>query len=621
MNPQMMIAIKAKADTKPVFDQVVADAGRVNTALVATGGRAATAMTGAGGATANLAAQLNDIGVMLASGQSPLLLAVQQGSQITQVFAGMSGGQALGALKTAFLSLINPISLVTIGTIAAGAALFQYVTSLNTDGRDSTEVIKEQDDLIKKVAESWGAAVPSLKAYVDQLDRATEAQDRQATKQAFAAAQFREADASINEMMTRLPGLAQTLMDVGESGAAIQELRAAFGNLDAEIAKGTATSEDAERANRALSAVMSGPGAAAVKEFAAGFPALIRLVAAAAAETARLNVQIAAVGNQVDVGDTYRDRQEAQFQFLTEQQRVIGLTEEQLALEREMERVRGDAKSAGAVLTESQILSLAEQRVAREKELADLRSDGKAGARAADAAIKERDAVKELIAELEHEQSLIGMSNVEKEVANALREAGAAATDTQRQRIEELIVATNAADEAQKAATKGWEDYGKIGQGAVRGIVDILKDGKVEANEWADLLGRIGDQFIDLALNGLFSAFKPGGGGGGFLGGLFGFSEGGGGVVGGAGSYVKGAADNTVFMARAQKGEPFAFGQAAIDGLGGGGATVAGPSISITIDARGAERGAGPNIAREVRKVLPDAIELYNRNNLRRNVS
>lgn len=77
--------------------------------------------------TGNLAAQFNDIGVMLASGQSPLLLALQQGTQINQVFGQMGNGRTvLKSLGAAALSLINPMSLATIGIIAGGAALFQY---------------------------------------------------------------------------------------------------------------------------------------------------------------------------------------------------------------------------------------------------------------------------------------------------------------------------------------------------------------------------------------------------------------------------------------------------------------------------------------------------------------
>jgi hypothetical protein len=77
--------------------------------------------------TANLTAQFNDIGVMLAAGQNPLQLAMQQGTQINQVFQQMGGG--LGAVRSlgpALMSMVSPMSLLTLGTIAGGAALFQW---------------------------------------------------------------------------------------------------------------------------------------------------------------------------------------------------------------------------------------------------------------------------------------------------------------------------------------------------------------------------------------------------------------------------------------------------------------------------------------------------------------
>ena len=95
-----------------------------------------TSARSAGGHTANLTAQLNDIGVMLAAGQSPMMLAVQQGSQINQVFAQMGGGaQALRGIGAAAMSMVNPMSLATLGVIAGGAALTQWAMSALDAGR------------------------------------------------------------------------------------------------------------------------------------------------------------------------------------------------------------------------------------------------------------------------------------------------------------------------------------------------------------------------------------------------------------------------------------------------------------------------------------------------------
>ena len=88
-----------------------------------------TANSQAAGATGNLVAQFNDIGMMMAAGQNPLQLAIQQGSQITQVIGPMGAAGAAKALGGAFLGMLNPISLVTMGVIAGSAALVQWATS------------------------------------------------------------------------------------------------------------------------------------------------------------------------------------------------------------------------------------------------------------------------------------------------------------------------------------------------------------------------------------------------------------------------------------------------------------------------------------------------------------
>ena len=69
-----------------------------------------TAMKTSGAHTANLAAQFNDIGVMLAAGQSPLLLAMQQGTQVSQVFTqmGVKGKGALAGARRSFYGISRP---------------------------------------------------------------------------------------------------------------------------------------------------------------------------------------------------------------------------------------------------------------------------------------------------------------------------------------------------------------------------------------------------------------------------------------------------------------------------------------------------------------------------------
>ena len=108
--------------------------------------------------TANLTAQFNDIGVMLAAGQNPLQLAMQQGTQINQVFQQMGGG--LGAVRSlgpALMSMVSPMSLLTLGTIAGGAALFQWGMSA-MGAAEGAKTYEERLDDVNAILDRYSAA-------------------------------------------------------------------------------------------------------------------------------------------------------------------------------------------------------------------------------------------------------------------------------------------------------------------------------------------------------------------------------------------------------------------------------------------------------------------------------
>ena len=112
---------------------VISDRERMRTlqmldAQFAATNNATMRMAGGVGHAGNVFAQFNDIGMMAFSGQSPLMLAIQQGTQLNQVWSQLGNSTAsIGAvMKSAFGQLLNPIGLVTIGVIAGGAALVQW---------------------------------------------------------------------------------------------------------------------------------------------------------------------------------------------------------------------------------------------------------------------------------------------------------------------------------------------------------------------------------------------------------------------------------------------------------------------------------------------------------------
>lgn len=132
----------------------------------------------AAGATGNLVAQFNDIGMMLAAGQNPLQLAIQQGTQITQVIGPMGAAGAARALGAAFLGMLAPINLITIGAIAAGATIVQWLMSAGEEAATLEERIDTVRDALGRLRDAQRDATAPFadlaEVYGDQVARARE---------------------------------------------------------------------------------------------------------------------------------------------------------------------------------------------------------------------------------------------------------------------------------------------------------------------------------------------------------------------------------------------------------------------------------------------------------------
>ena len=138
----------ARAQRDAANAAVAAD--RAMMAGTASIGQTAAAIDGLGqrsANTANVFANANDIVLMAVSGQSPLMLAMQQGTQLNQVWAQMGGNlKNIGStLASSFAMLLNPINLATLGIIAGGAALVQWALS-SGDAEDSAKTLADRMD-------------------------------------------------------------------------------------------------------------------------------------------------------------------------------------------------------------------------------------------------------------------------------------------------------------------------------------------------------------------------------------------------------------------------------------------------------------------------------------------
>ncbi len=144
---------------------------------------AASVNTAAAGSVGNLAANFNDLTVMLAAGQNPLQLALQQGTQISQVFAGQGAAGAVNLLKQGLLSIISPVNLITIGVIALGAAAVQWFMGAAEAGQTLEDQIGDLEDAVRRyrsasddaglsiaeMTDKFGAANPALRQALADL--------------------------------------------------------------------------------------------------------------------------------------------------------------------------------------------------------------------------------------------------------------------------------------------------------------------------------------------------------------------------------------------------------------------------------------------------------------------
>ena len=112
-----------------------------------------------------MTAQVSDLWVTTAAGQDPMQIALQQGLQITQVYGQYGAAASLKAMGSAIVGLFNPINLLTIGSIAAGAAMVQWLTGSSEKARELEEVMADLDDRF----ESWLETVDQGNLSVDEL--------------------------------------------------------------------------------------------------------------------------------------------------------------------------------------------------------------------------------------------------------------------------------------------------------------------------------------------------------------------------------------------------------------------------------------------------------------------
>ncbi|MBP1852682.1 phage tail tip lysozyme [Rhizobium halophytocola] len=116
---------------------------------------------------ANVGYQLFDI-FQTAPFLSAPMVGLQQGPQLAQALGGQSIKGAFATLAAGFATIANPLSLTTIGLTAVTAAAIHFGAGLllaEKDVRKLEDVLKDHEDLLKKLEERYGSLVKAAKGY------------------------------------------------------------------------------------------------------------------------------------------------------------------------------------------------------------------------------------------------------------------------------------------------------------------------------------------------------------------------------------------------------------------------------------------------------------------------
>lgn len=123
----------------------------------------------------NIQYQLNDMATMMASGQAPFTMMMQQGMQISQIFGarGAGVGSALKAVGAGISSfLLNPLNLTVVG-IAAVAGAIPLIWQAVTGGESKTaeDVLNNFNDLLEEIEKQSPQTAKAIKGIVDEASK------------------------------------------------------------------------------------------------------------------------------------------------------------------------------------------------------------------------------------------------------------------------------------------------------------------------------------------------------------------------------------------------------------------------------------------------------------------
>lgn len=492
--------------------------------------------------TANIAAQFQDIGVTAAMGMSPIQIALQQGTQLSAVLQEIkNSGQGVGkGLAAAFASVISPISLVTIGIIAAGTAAFQYFSTVMSEGDKSAEVLKEQAALISAVAERWGDAVPALREYAEQLKRAQDGADLQTATGNAIERVLAEATKGYDGLKTAAVeaslGMQTGNQEARQSFAVligdVNDLEGKIGSLSEAYKDGKDTSKEMADVTQTLAKMLENDASRASDTLSGRIEYLSRMFTAAAENAGKLREQAllaeasartALYPSQGSYPQTFQsadgtiqnEKYSLPFEGPTPERRPSDLDTDKNRGFGTPKRSRAPQKtSADRFAEDLQAIRDRTEALRQEMSLIGLSNEAQVKRRTA------LDLEQKALADLREEARKKGEKDLESitlspdKIAAIEQESAAYARQSEALR--------KAQEEQQKL-----NEWNNVARDATRGFIDDLIHGESAADAFAGALSRIADALLDDVLNSIFKVNNAAGGSGGLLSSILGIFGGG----------------------------------------------------------------------------------------------
>ena len=512
---QMLASIEISSkQTAAAIDQVATRATRAGQATERGANNSTRALRQLHAANANIAAQFQDIGVQLASGTSPFTIIAQQVPQITAGATSLTG--VLRGAGVAMAQLVSPVGLASTAFILAAGVAVNYFMDLLDYGADSEETLKKQADLIGQVADKWGDALPEVKAYADELQRAAEAQKIIDATKGTLDKLFAQANLDVIALASDIGEVIENLRAMGASDAAINRVMRAFGDLRQAVEDQKGVTEANIELSKALSEAYTGDLTPALFRFVETLKNLAEAWAkvdrsADAARDSQEKALLGTVGGQSSTGGPARYRQPGDIVDLPDSAPAPTRREDPYFAEAEKQRRRQETPQ------EKFQDSLDDHRRRIELLKAELAAQGQLAAGYNDYGFA--------VAKAREEQRLLAAAQqagleITPALASSISEA---ATE-----LATLEAALKSNAKAQDELNKKQKEFNDFSKSTLSGFISDMARGKSAAEALASALQKVADKLLEIAFNALFDEGGPFSSLGGILNSLLGGSKGGG---------------------------------------------------------------------------------------------